>query len=64
MQPLDDVGCPRALPLILRQSREAEQAVARFLQTVDDGAMRDAPFADDGLAPLSNHFRDSTRGRR
>src|SRR3982751_6215745 len=40
----------RAPPLARRQSGEAEQALAGFLQAVRDGAVLDPPFADEGLA--------------
>ena len=39
----------RALPLARRQTGESEQALARFLPAVGDGAVLEPPFADFSL---------------
>src|SRR5947207_9313507 len=51
VQPLDGIGGANAAPLTQRQSREAEEPVAGFLQAVGDGTMLEPPFADERLAP-------------
>src|SRR5207342_3016107 len=39
-----------AAPLARRQPGEGEQSFACFLEAVGDGAVLEAPFADEGLA--------------
>jgi hypothetical protein len=39
--------------LARRQAREREQALAGFFQAVGDGAMLDAPLANEGFASIS-----------
>ena len=50
VQPLDRIGGAYAAPLARRQPGEGEQAVAGFLQAVGNGAVFEAPLADEGLA--------------
>src|SRR5579862_1830640 len=50
VQSLDRIRGARAAPLARRQPSEGEQAFACFLQAVGDGAVLEAPLADEGLA--------------
>jgi hypothetical protein len=51
VQSLDRIRGPHAAPLAWRRPGEGEQAFAGFLETVGNGAMLEAPLADEGLAP-------------
>jgi hypothetical protein len=46
--------CARPPPLDRRQARECEEALARLLQAVGDGATLGAPVAKKGLAACFN----------
>ncbi len=50
METFDRVCGSRAPPLARWQASEGEQAIARFLQTVGEGAVLEPPFADEGFA--------------
>src|SRR6266536_3537790 len=50
METFDRVCGSRAPPLARWQASEGEQAIARFLQTVGDGAVLKPPSADEGFA--------------
>ena len=49
VQPLDRIGGAYAAPLARRQPGEGEQAVAGFLQAVGNGAVFEAPLADEDV---------------
>ena len=50
MEAFDRVCGARAPPLARWQASEGEQAIARFLQAVGDGAVLEPPFADESFA--------------
>src|SRR5260370_23986482 len=52
--PVHALVCARPPPLDRRQARECEEALARLLQAVGDGAMLGAPVAKKGLVACFN----------
>jgi hypothetical protein len=49
VEPFDGVGGPRRPPLLGRQAREREQAVAGLFEARGDGGALEPPFLQEGL---------------
>src|ERR1700730_6436281 len=50
VQTFNCIRCANRFPMAIREAREGEQLVARFLQSVSDRATFQPPFADECLA--------------